>query len=138
MRQSEPGSDDLRNSRFLKIVDGFLLQQGLPLASVLTAWKTDRIINFCLRIGQEAFTKNPGDDFRARAKLSEPAIRDLSSEIANDAEHLTDDSWLWKGRHVKLVDSVTFTMPDTIEDVAKFPQPRTEKKMSNCPSPTGL
>ena len=57
------------------------------------------IISFCLQSGQDAPTEDTGDYCRARAKLSESAIRELSTEIANDAEHLADDSWLWKRRH---------------------------------------
>ena len=91
------------------------------------------IISFCLQIGQEAPTEDTGDYCRARAKLSEPAIRELSSEIANDAEHLADDSWLWKGRHAKLVDGFTFTMPDTAKNQAEFPHPRTQKKGVGLP-----
>ena len=91
------------------------------------------IISFCLQIGREAPTEDTGDYCRARAKLSEPAIRELSSEIANDAEHLADDSWLWKGRHAKLVDGFTFTMPDTAKNQAEFPHPRTQKKGVGLP-----
>jgi len=30
--------------------------------------------------------------------------------------------WLWQGRHVKLVDGTTVSMPDTAENQARFPQ----------------
>lgn len=91
------------------------------------------IISFCLQIGKEAPTEDTGDYCRARAKLSEPAIRELSTEIANDAEHLAHDSWLWKGRHAKLVDGFTFTMPDTAKNQAECPHPRTQKKGVGLP-----
>jgi hypothetical protein len=91
------------------------------------------IISFCLQSGQDAPTEDTGDYCRARAKLSESAIRELSTEIANDAEHLADDSWLWKRRHAKLVDGFTFTMPDTAKNQAQFPHPRTQKKGVGLP-----
>ena len=91
------------------------------------------IINFCLQLGQDAPTEDTGDYCRARAKLSEPAIRELSTEIANDAEQMAGDSWLWKGRHAKLVDGFTFTMPDTPKNMAEFPHPRTQKKGVGLP-----
>ena len=91
------------------------------------------IISFCLQSGQDAPTEDTGDYCRARAKLSESAIRELSTEIANDAEHLADDSWLWKRRHAKLVDGFTFTMPDTAKNQAEFPHPRTQKKGVGLP-----
>ena len=176
MRRSVPDSDDFRNSRFQKVVDGFLLHSGLPFASVLTAEKIARIfhkhhgmfgenriyntavvlwaflaqvlrdrkeascqsavasiINFCLQTGQEAPTADTGDYCRARAKLSEPAIRELSSAIADDAEQLADGSWRWKGRHAILVDGFTFTMPDTAKNQAEFPHPRSQKEGVGLP-----
>ncbi|MCA9020646.1 MAG: IS4 family transposase, partial [Planctomycetaceae bacterium] len=34
--------------------------------------------------------------------------------------------WLWKGRHAKLIDGFTFTMPDTGLNQAEFPQQNTQ------------
>lgn len=176
MRNSVSDSNDSWNVGFQKIIDGFLLQPGLPFASVLTAEKivrvfrkhgglfggsriyntavvlwaflgqvlrdgkeascqsaVARIISFCLQVGQDAPTEDTGASCRARAKLSEPAIRELSSDLANDAERLADDSWLWNGRHTKLVDGFTFTMPDTAKNQAEFPHPRTQAKGVGLP-----
>ena len=176
MRQPVSDSDNSGNTGFQKIVDGFLLQPGLPFADVLNAEKIHRIfrkhrglfggngiyntaivlwaflgqvlrdrkeascqyavagiISFCLQVGRDAPTKDTGDYCRARAKLSEPAIRELSTEIANDAEQLADEAWLWNGRHAKLVDGFTFTMPDTAKNQAEFPHPRTQKKGIGLP-----
>ena len=49
-------------------------------------------------------TADTGDDCRARAKLSEAALRELTVEIAEELEAQADAKWLWKGRHAKLVD----------------------------------
>ncbi len=43
MRQSVSDSNDFRNAGFQKIVDGFLLHPGPPVASVLTMEKVARI-----------------------------------------------------------------------------------------------
>ena len=176
MRQSVSDSGDSGNAGFQTVVDGFLLQPGLPFSSVLTGEKIDRIfrkhgglfgengvystamvlwaflgqvlrdrkeascqfavgsiISFCLQVGRDAPTEDTGDYCRARAKLSEPAIRELSSEIARDAELMADGSWLWMARHAKLVDGFTFTMPDTPKNQAEFPHPRTQKKGVGLP-----
>ena len=176
MRQSISDSGDSGNAEFQKVVDGFLLQPGLPFADVLTSEKIDGvfrkhdglfgengiyntatvlwaflgqvlrdrkeascqsavacIISFCLQVGRAMPTKDTGDYCRARAKLSEPAIRELSSEIASDAERMADESWLWKARHAKLADGFTFTMPDTQKNQAEFPHPRTQKKGVGLP-----
>jgi len=89
------------------------------------------IISFCLQVGRNAPTSDTGDYCRARARLSEPALRELSTEIANDAEQQADEAWLWKRRHAKLVDGFTVTMPDTEKNQAEFPHPRTQRKQVN-------
>ena len=91
------------------------------------------IISFCLQVGRTAPTSDTGDYCRARAKLSKPALRELNSEIANDAEQQVDEAWLWKKRHAKLIDGLTFTMPDTVKNQAEFPHPRTQKKGVGLP-----
>ena len=171
---SDSGSEGSGN--FQEIMDGFLLQPGLPFAEVVTAEKIDGIfrkhgglfggngiystsivlwaflgqvlrdrkeaacqaavagiISFCLQVGRNAPTADTGDYCRARAKLSEPALRELSTEIANDAEQQADEAWLWKRRHAKLIDGLTFTMPDTEKNQAEFPHPRTQKKGVGLP-----
>ena len=135
MRQPLSDSGDSENTRFQTVFNGFLLQPGLPFASVVTAEKIDAIfrkhdglfgengiyntatvlwafpgqvlrdgkeascqsavaciISFCLQVGRDKPTEDTGDYCRARAKLSEPAIRELSSEIASDAERMADES----------------------------------------------
>ena len=134
MRQPVSDFDDSEQPGFQKVVDGFLLQPGLPFATVVTAEKIKRIfrkhgglfgeddiystaivlwaflgqvlrdgkeascqsavagiISFCLQVGRDAPTSDTGDYCRARAKLSEPALRELSTEIANEAEQQADE-----------------------------------------------
>lgn len=62
------------------------------------------------------------DYCRARAKLSEAALRELSCEIAAKSEETAEKQWLWLGRHVKLIDGSTFLMPDTARNQAAYPQ----------------
>ena len=38
------------------------------------------------------------------------------------------EEWLWKGRHVKLIDGTTVTMPDTEENQEAFPQQSCQKE----------
>ncbi len=63
-----------------------------------------------------------GDHCRARAKLSLPALRGLLVESGRQLECDAGESWLWKGRHAKLVDGSTFAMHDTPENQEAFPQ----------------
>ena len=69
-------------------------------------------------------TSDTGDYCKARAKLSEVALRELTVEIAGELEEQADPRWLWNGLHSKLVDGFTFTMPDTPENQAEYPRSR--------------
>jgi len=63
-----------------------------------------------------------GDYCRARAKLLPAALRRLVTESARAMEEQAPQAWLWHGRHTKLVDGFTFTMPDTPANQQLFPQ----------------
>ena len=136
MRQPVSDSDDSEQPGFQKVVDGFLLQPGLPFATVVTAEKINRIfarhgglfggngiyrsaivlwaflgqvlrdgkeascqsavagiISFCLQVERDAPTSDTGDYCRARAKLSEPALRELSTDTKEDIAELYGHRW---------------------------------------------
>jgi putative transposase len=86
-----------------------------------------RIVAHQHQLGRAVPTKDTGDYCRARGKLSEHAVYDLATEVAAEVEQRAEPAWLWKGRHVKLGDGFTFTMPDTPANQAAYPQPRTQK-----------
>ena len=78
--------------------------------------------------GLAAPTEDTGDYCRARAKLSEAALHDLSCEVAEELQQAAKSEWLWKGKHhAKLVDGFTFTMPDTPQNQATYPQAKTQQ-----------
>jgi putative transposase len=64
---------------------------------------------------------------RARAKLPTALLRRLTYEVADHMEQAVPGRWLWKGRHVHLVDGTTVTAPDTPENQAAYPQPPTQR-----------
>jgi putative transposase len=74
------------------------------------------------QLGRATPTADTGDYCRARAKLSEAALHDLATEVAEEVETQAAGVWLWKGRHAQLVDGFTFTMPDTPTNQAAYPQ----------------
>ena len=87
-----------------------------------------RVVCHCEQAGIDAPTQDTGDYCRARAKLSAAALRELSGEVAEELEQAADERWLWKDKqHAKLVDGFTFTMPDTPENQAKYPQQKAQK-----------
>lgn len=77
--------------------------------------------------GRPVPTADTGDYCRARAKLSEEALHELTVEVAEGAQQQAEAGWLWKDRHAKLVDGFTFTMPDTPANQQEYPQPSSQK-----------
>lgn len=85
------------------------------------------VVSYCLQLGKPAPTSDTGDYCRARAKLSEHAIHELSCDVAGEVEQAAPQSWLWKSLHPKLIDGFTFTMPDTPGNQAEYPQQKAQK-----------
>ena len=82
----------------------------------------NRIAIHLLLTGRTPPSGDTGDYCRARAKLSVAALRRLVRGSARQLEAGCRSNWLWKGCHAKLVDGFTFTMPDTPDNRAAFPQ----------------
>ncbi|HMO13952.1 MAG TPA: hypothetical protein PKD64_01045 [Pirellulaceae bacterium] len=81
-----------------------------------------RVVSYCRQQGLAAPTEDTGDYCRARAKLSEAALHELSREVADELEQSAASAWLWQGQyHAKLIDGFTFTMPDSPKNQAKYP-----------------
>ena len=92
-----------------------------------------RVAEYQRQTGQDVPTSDTGDFCRARAKLSEDALHDLTAEVAGELQEQADPDWLWKGLNAKLVDGFTFTMPDTVENQREYPSPKTQKKGVGLP-----
>jgi len=59
---------------------------------------------------------------QARQRLSERMLQQLFSIVAQNLEQNTSGKHLWCGRHVKVVDGSTVSMPDTPLNQAAYPQ----------------
>jgi putative transposase len=86
-----------------------------------------RVIVLCTVLGRKVPSPDTGAYCRARAKLPEPVLRRLVYTIGDDLEPRVPEGWLWLGRHVKIADGTTLTVPDTAENQTAWPQPRTQK-----------
>jgi len=86
-----------------------------------------RVVGYCQLAGKKTPTDDTGDFCRARAKLPEAALHQLSGDVARDLEDAADEAWLWKGLHAKLIDGFTFTMPDTPANQSEYPQQKAQK-----------
>lgn len=80
-----------------------------------------RVVVLLVALGRRP-SDNTGAYCRARAKLAEAVIRRLTLETADNCERALPDSWLWRGRHVHLVDGTTVSMPDTKANQKAYPQ----------------
>jgi DDE family transposase len=81
-----------------------------------------RVIVLYVALGQEPCSDNTGAYCRARGRLPLPLIRQLAIQIADRCEQQVPTPWLWKGRHVRLIDGTTVSMPDTTANQAAYPQ----------------
>ena len=81
-----------------------------------------RVMVLLVALGRKPCAKNNGAYCKARAKLPEVFIERLATRVAEGCEKKVPDEWLWKGRHVKLADGTTVSMPDTPENQEVYPQ----------------
>ena len=61
----------------------------------------------------------------ARQRLPIQLLRELTRHSGDELRQRSVQQWKWKGRCVKMVDGTTLSMPDTEENQAKYPQPKT-------------
>lgn len=80
------------------------------------------IATYQQQVGAPVPSGDTGDYCRARGKLDLAALRELVGQTARQLEASAPEDWLWHGRHAKLVDGFAFTMPDTPQNQAAFPQ----------------
>lgn len=81
-----------------------------------------RVVVLLVALGHKPCSSNTGAYCRARARLPEKVLRRLTLDMANRCERAVPSEWLWHGRHVKLVDGTTVSMPDTDANQAEYPQ----------------
>ena len=81
-----------------------------------------RIVVMMIALGQKPCSDNTGAYCRARSKLPVVVLGRLTTDVANGCEQRLPKRWLWKGRHVHLVDGTTSSMPDTTDNQQAFPQ----------------
>jgi hypothetical protein len=65
---------------------------------------------------------------RARQRLPLEMVTALARESGRLLSTQAPQGWLWRGRVVKLADGTGISMPDTPENQARYPQPRTQAK----------
>jgi putative transposase len=86
-----------------------------------------RVVVLWVALERGPCSSNTGAYCRARAKLSEAAIHRLTVDVASGCEKQAKTEWLWRGRHVRLVDGTTVSMPDTPDNQEAYPQPSSQE-----------
>jgi putative transposase len=81
-----------------------------------------RVAVLLVALGWNACSKSTGAYCKARAKLPVKVLHRLVTDLAEGCEREVPRQWLWHGRHVKLADGTTVTMPDTEANRAEYPQ----------------
>jgi len=77
--------------------------------------------------GLSPCSTHTGGYCRARQRLPLTMVRTLSRQSGRLMAERLPPAWHWQGRPVRLVDGTTVTMPDTSENQALYPQPRSQQ-----------
>jgi putative transposase len=91
------------------------------------------IATYLQQTGGRVPSGDTGDYCRARSKLNLASLRGLVGEVAQQLQDGADPSWHGHGLHAKLIDGFTFTMPDTPENQAEFPQQKSQRPGAGFP-----
>lgn len=78
--------------------------------------------------GTPPCSTDTGSYCRARQRLSQDMLFNLTSHLSLLIDEKVPDDWRWKGRKVKIVDGTTVSMPDTELNQEKYPQPKSQKE----------
>jgi hypothetical protein len=92
-----------------------------------------RVIAYCAVIGLPAPSALTGGYCRARKRLSENLLHRLMRDVGHSLQARATGNDLWCGRHVKIVDGSSVSMPDTAENQQEYPQPSTQAEGCGFP-----
>lgn len=85
-----------------------------------------RVISYLVSEKEELPSTNSSAYCQARAKLPEELLQKLFG-MAQGLEEKAPVEHLWCGRHVKVIDGSSVSMPDTPENQEVYPQPKSQK-----------
>lgn len=77
--------------------------------------------------GLSPCSTNNGAYCKARQRLPQEMVHTLTRQTGALIAEQTPSRWRWQGRRVKLIDGTTVTMPDTMENQARYPQQTNQK-----------
>ena len=86
-----------------------------------------RLIAALVARGEAPCSAQTGPYCKARQRLPMGVLERLTRQSARALEADADESWLFKGRPVRLIDGTTVSMPDTKKNQQVFPQNPAQK-----------
>jgi len=69
----------------------------------------------------------------ARGVLSFNLVKAFGAALIHYLQQRAASTWLWCGRPVKVIDATSFSMPDTLPNQRRWPQPSAQKKGCGFP-----
>ena len=81
----------------------------------------------------ETPSENTSAYCKARKRLPEKIFKNLLDRTGEKLEKEVETKQLWCGRHVKIIDGSTVSMPDTIKNQEVYPQHSSQKKGCGFP-----
>ncbi len=81
-----------------------------------------------IALGKKKNETTTGPYCQARQRLLEDAIKSLLHRSGSNLDKATHNAYLWHDRRVVLADGSKISMPDTEENQAEYPQPKSQKK----------
>ena len=97
-----------------------------------------RVAVYYALLGMKISCTNTGAYCRARAKVPEGVLKRLAVSLADRCEESVPDEWRWNGFRVLVVDGSTFSMPDTQENQAEYPQTVSQEEGLGFPMMRGV
>ena len=86
-----------------------------------------RLIAHRVAQGKNACSSNTGAYCKARQRLPENILADVTRHTGKQLMTQAPAAWSWHGRHVKIVDGSTASMPDTEANQEEYPQMTCQK-----------
>jgi hypothetical protein len=89
-----------------------------------------RVIVLCAALSRPIPASDTAAYCRARSRLPTVVLQRLATHLGQQLEQHAATDWLWQGRHVKLVDGSTSTVPDSPANQQAFPPRRLRRGLS--------
>ena len=94
-----------------------------------------RLLAFRTARGLRPCSPDNGAYCRARARLPEELLKEMTRSTGRQLLEQAPQTWLWKGRPVKVVDGTGLSMPDSQENQKAYPKSKKLPPGGRLPDP---